>query len=709
MRDVLLAAGIVSVPLLTGGIAAAAAAGPSSTPTYTSAQAAGGRGEFARHCASCHGENAEGGAAPALAGAAFLNKWAGRPVYALFTRMRTSMPLTAPNSLDETQYTNLLAYLFERNSLLPGSEKLDARAATLEAMVLPAHSFSASEMSINQLEAGIVMPPPPVAADNPLERITAVTEAMLANPPEGDWRTWRRTTTALGYSPLNEINRGNVVGLRLAWAWALPNGPNEATPLVHDGVLFVLGFGGTVQALDAATGDLLWEYRESGAPPKGDAIEPMIKKAIAIYEDRLYLASPRGHVIALDVKSGELVWDTPLAPVGLLMTGGPLIARGKVIIGTGNPGGIVALDARTGAQVWRFKTVPGPGERGGDTWNDLAAAKRSGGSVWTPGSYDRALNLVYFGTGQTYDTAPLRERRAGTASTNDALFTDTTLALDPDTGALVWYFQHQANDQWDMDWAFERQLTTLPGGGKMTKVIVTAGKSAVHDVLDAKTGKYLYSIDPGLQNFITRIDPRTGAKSRDPTLVPGAGRTIFVCPFSEGAKNWPPSAVNPETGILFAPLDEACMYMTPAPGERTLLSTGDRISLSPRKDSDGLYGRLQAIDLRSGNTLWTRRERAPRTSGVLATAGGLVFAGSLDRVFAAYDDATGKELWSARLDEVLNSSPITYAVNGRQYVAVVLGLGGYHTLFYQPLVPEIRNPSNRSASVWVFALPDRTR
>jgi alcohol dehydrogenase (cytochrome c) len=689
------------------GHATAATEAPS-IPTYTSEQAAAGSAVFARSCASCHGEKAMGGAAPALAGASFLNKWAGKPVFQLYTRMRTSMPLNAPGSLDEAEYTSLLAYIFERNNLLPGSEPLSAQPASMKAMVVPAHSFSANEMSINQLEAGIVMPPPPEVPANPLDRITPVTAAMLSNPPEGDWLTWRRTTDALGYSPLAGITKANVGELRLAWAWALPNGPNESTPLVHDGVLFVLGFGGVVQALNAVTGDLLWEYGGGGAPKNGGAIEPFVKKAMAIFGNRLYVATPDAHVISLDVKSGELVWDTPIPPVGLMMTGGPLIAKGKVIIGTGNPGGVVALDAETGAVVWRFKTIPGPGERGGNTWNDLAAEKRTGANVWTPGSYDAELDLVFFGTGQTYDTAPLRERRKGTASNNDALYTDTTLALDPDTGRLVWYFQHQANDQWDMDWAFERQILTLPVRGKMTKVVVTAGKSAIHDVLDARTGKYLYSFDLGLQNFVTAINPRTGAKSYDLNLVPGGGKTIFVCPFSEGAKNWPPSSVNPDTKVLFAPLDEACMYMTPAPGERTLLSTGDRISLSPRKAGDGLYGRLQAIDLATGKTLWMRRERAPRTSGVMATAGGLVFAGSLDRVFAAYDDATGRKLWSSRLDEVLNSSPISYAADGKQYVAVVLGLGGYHTLFYEPLVPEIRNPANRSSSIWVFALPDRS-
>jgi alcohol dehydrogenase (cytochrome c) len=710
---------ILSLVVVAGAAAfvgkpSGAAVERTSNPTYTAAQADAGRDIYEKQCVSCHGKNLNDGEAPALSGARFLVKWGGKSVYDLFTHTRKTMPASAPGSLSMEQYTDLVAYIFKKNILVAGAQPLSYDPAALKSMVVPAPSEP-----YGQLEPGIVMPPTPVPADNPLDRITPVTDAMLNSPPDGDWLTWRRTGAGLGYSPLKQINKSNVDRLTVAWSWSLPNGANEMTPLVHDGVLFVFGYGDVVQALNAATGDLLWEYNERTLSQAADiAGQGPLKKAIAIYGQSLFVPTSDGHLVALDVKTGNVLWEAAVGPPGLrLLTGGPVIAKGKVIIGTGSllspvsPGAtaggwVIAFDAVTGKEAWRFNTIPGPGEPGGNTWNDLPQAARSGGSIWVPGSYDPELNLVYFGTGQTYDTGPLRDRIKGSNSTNDGLYTDTTLAFNPDTGKLVWHYQHMQNDQWDFDWAFERQIMMLPVNGDMKKVVVTSGKVGVHDVLDAKTGKYLFSMDVGLQNFITAIDPKTGAKTYDPALIPDGKVSQFICPHVEGAKNWIPSSFNPDTKTLVVALAESCMYMTPVPpGERGLLSTGVSPTLSPRKDSDGLYGRLEAINLETRKVEWIDRQRAPLTSGVMATAGGLVFAGSLDRVFAAYDDATGKKLWSMRLNEVENSSPITYAVNGKQYIAVILGMGGMHSKLYEPFVPEIKNPLNRSSSVWVFELP----
>jgi len=675
-------------------------------PTYTAQQAAAGKTLYTEACASCHGENLDDGQAPPLFGSPFQTKWGGKSVYALYTVTKTTMPVTAPGSLSEEQYTNLLAYIFQKNILIAGAKPLVVDRKLMEAMIMPAPSTMHG-----QLEPGIIMPPAPNAGLNPLDRLTAVTDAVLRNPPEQDWLTWRRTTTAQGYSPLKEIAKGNVGQLKTAWSWALPHGANEGTPLVHDGVMFVYGFGDVIQALNAATGDLLWEYARQ--LPKG--VSSNFKKAIALYGENVFFATSDGHMVALKAKTGDVVWDAVVGPEGSRMTGGPLVAKGKVIVGTGRRQGgtyagayIVALNAATGKEAWRFKTIPGPNEPGGDTWNDLAEGERSGASVWTPGSYDPDLNLVFFGPSQTYDTGPLRDRKKGSESTNDALYTDTTVALNPDTGKLMWHYQHLPNDQWDLDWAFERQIVMLPVNGDMKKVVVTAGKDAIHDIVEAKTGKYLFSMDLGLQNFVTAIDPKTGAKSIDPTKIPGDGMTKFVCPHVEGAKNWIPSAFNPESKTLYVSLIESCMYMTPVgEGERGLLTTGVRISLAPRENSDGLYGRIQAINLETRKTVWTDRQRAPRSTGMLATGGGVVFGGSLDRVFAAYDDTTGKKLWSSRLSDVPHGSPITYSVNGKQYVAVIAGLGGNHSKLFMPFVPEIKVPVNRSPVIWVFELPEK--
>jgi alcohol dehydrogenase (cytochrome c) len=532
---------------------------------------------------------------------------------------------------------------------------------------------------------------------------------MLANPSPNDWLSWRRTRDGLGFSPLSNIDKTNVGTLQLAWSLSLPAGPNTATPLVHDGVIYVHSFGDHVQALDAATGDELWHY----ARELPSTFRPTVKRNMAVYGDKLYVGTSDVHVVALDAKTGAVVWDAAIAAEGsgFGLTGGPLVARGKVMQGVNGqaPGGayIVALDAISGQEAWRFYSIARPGEPGGDSWNGLPLEKRTGGSVWTAGSYDAELNLALFGPAPTYDTGPLRDPTAKRGVTNDALYTNATIALDPDTGKLAWHFQHVPNDQWDFDWAFERQIVTLPVDGRPHRVVLTAGKEAIYDALDLDgAGRYLFSIDLGLQNFITKIDPRTGAKTIDPKLVPSREEAIVVCPHAGGAKSWVPGAINPATHVLFVPLVESCMDLTPVPLEqRGSLSTGVRWTIRPRLDSDGRFGRIQAIDLDTRETLWIERQRAPQTTGVLATAGGLVFAGSLDRVLTAYDDATGKALWHAKLNDVPSSAPISYGVDGKQYVAMTVGHGSAHALTFPMLTPEIDLPIVRSATIWVFALP----
>ncbi len=556
----------------------------------------------------------------------------------------------------------------------------------------------------------IAPPPPPLKVANPLDNITPISDALIQNPPPGEWLTWRRTYDDQGFSPLKQIDKHNVGQLRVAWSWSLPNGPNESTPLVHDGVMFVHAFGDNVQALDARTGDLLWQY----ARELPQDARPSVKRNIALYGDKLYAETSDVHVVALDIRTGAVVWDHAVEDYhkGVRMTGGPLVARGKVMVGTVGrlPGAnyIVALDSQTGEEAWRFNVIAQPGEAGGNSWNGLPAEKRNGGSVWTAASFDPALNLAFFGVGQTYDTGPLVHRVNQPGVSNDAFYTDSTLAINPDNGKLAWYFQHMPNDQWDFDWAFERQLISLPVNGGARKVVVTAGKIAIYDVLDEETGKYLFSIDLGLQNVVKKIDPKTGAKVINSEVYPGEGKPLMVCPHAGGAKSWLPGSYSPDSKMIYTPLVESCMDLLPVTaGERASLSSGLRWTLRARPDSDGNFGRLQAINLQTRGVVWVRRQRAPQTSGVLATAGGLVFAGSMDRFIRAYDDASGQLLWEARLNDVPSSAPISYNVGGRQYLAVVVGNGGAHAITWPPLVPEIRNPPTPGAAVWVFELPEK--
>jgi alcohol dehydrogenase (cytochrome c) len=545
--------------------------------------------------------------------------------------------------------------------------------------------------------------PPAPARPDVLGRLSAVTDALLANPPAGEWLTWRRTYDDMGFSPLKQIDRANAANLRVAWSWSLPAGASEFTPLVHDGVLFVYGPGDRVQALDAATGDLLWQYARR-LPPGTQA---GVKRNIALYGDKLFVPTSDVHMVALNIKTGRVAWDHAITDSRAFhISGGPLAAKGKIMQGVAGQaaGGnyIVALDAETGTEAWRFYTIAYPGEPGGESWNALPLEKRNGASVWTAGSYDPQLNLAYFGVGQTYDTGPLLHPVNQPGVSNDGLYTDCTLAINPDTGKLVWYFQHVPNDQWDLDWAFERQLIPLPVNGATTKVALTSGKMAIYDALDATNGKYLFSIDLGLQNVVTAIDPKTGAKSINPKTLPGDGETKLVCPHAGGAKNWNPASYDAATHMLYVPLVESCMDLIPVTGGgRGSLTSGVRWTIRPRLDSDGKFGRLMAIDLESRKVVWTERQRIPITTGVLATAGGLLFEGSMDRWFRARDSSSGKVLWDIRLNDVPNSAPISYAVNGKQYVAITVGNGGAIPGTWAPFFPDMRQPSG-GAAVWAF-------
>lgn len=639
-----------------------------------------------------------------------MRRWAGRSVGALVTVIKTTMPPGNAGTLNAKAYIDIAAYLLQVNGARSGEVTLPEDLEALGSIVIPGTSTERARQSAAgpgwPVAEGITLPPSPVQS-NLLLRITPVTDALLRNPPNGSWLGWRRTQDDIGFSPLRQINRENVKDLRVAWTLALPAGPNQSTPLVHDGVMFLHSFGDHIFALDATTGEEIWHY--SRQLPSGASATK--HRAIALYDDKLYVATSDVYVVALFAQTGALVWEQSIGDIETTYTnnGGPLVTSGVVMQGlsTQKPGGsyIVGLDAKTGKILWKFQTIAQPGEPYGNSWNGLPAEKRTGGSVWTPGSYDAEQNLAFFGPAPTYDTGPLRLRLKDQNVTNDALYTNATIALDPKTGRIVWHYQHLPNDQWDFDWAFERQIIRLPINGHTRKLVLTAGKIAVYDAIDAETGAYVFSIDLGIQNIITSIDPKTGRKSIDAKLIPGNDEKITVCPHSSGAKSWLPASFNPETHVLYIPLVESCMDMIPTPkGEPGFLS-GVALALRPQLKSDGRYGRLQAIDLASRQTVWTTRQRAPQTSGVLATAGGVVFAGALDRWFSAYDADTGLTLWKIRLSDVPNSSPVSYMVNGKQYIAMVVGTASGHAAAFSSLIPEMRLPVAQSSAIWVFELP----
>jgi alcohol dehydrogenase (cytochrome c) len=676
---------------------------------FTAAQAAHGKDAYAKTCASCHGANLAGSSfASALRGAPFTRNWAGKTADQLFAYINTKMPPASPGSLGPDVNAQIVAFILQTNGVQPGEKEFPTDAAAQAAITIPR---SATQRSAAMMPLSPLAPPmTPVVLPNPLEKFSAVTDALLDSPPASDWLLWRRTYDDFGFSPLKQINKANVADLRVSWAWSLPNGPNEATPLEHDGVLFVDSYGDKVQALNAATGDLLWQY--SRQMPTDAKLA--VKRNIALYGDRLYVPTSDDHIVALDVKTGSVVWDSPYVDYtkGYQTTGGPLVAKGKVMIGVAGAaqGGnlIIALDAETGKEAWRFHTIAQSGEPG-DSWNDLPNEKRNGASVWTAGSYDPELNLAFFGIGQTYDTGPVLHRVDKPGVSNDGLFTDCTLAFNPDTGKLVWYYQHVHNDQWDLDWAFEQQIMRLPGEDAGKKMIVTSGKMGIYESLDAATGKYLWSRDMGIQNVIASIDPKTGEKTLTAEGAVGDGKAHTICPHPGGGREWIGGSYNPDSKIVYTEMTETCMDMIPAaPGQRGNLSSGYNWSIRMRPgDKDGNLGRLEAFNLQTGKSLWIDHQRAPHTTCTLDTAGGVVFEGSFDRFLHAYDDATGAKLWSIRLNDVPNSCPITFTVSGKEYLAVVVGSGGAITQTFPALVPEIQVPPDHGAAVWVFELPEK--
>jgi alcohol dehydrogenase (cytochrome c) len=540
---------------------------------------------------------------------------------------------------------------------------------------------------------------------------------MLRNPSVNDWLHWGRTYKGQSYSPLKDINRNNVKDLKPAWRSPLLFGANMPMPLVNHGVMFLHTYPDTIIAMDASNGEVLWRYRREGLS------QSTKKMGIALHDNRIYASTSDLHMIALDAKTGELVWDHEIdiqVPEEyrdrIFTRSAPLIAGNVVIQGTmgfRTPRGafIVAVDRVSGKEAWRFNTVAWPGKPGGNTWNDLPVDDRNGGSVWQQGTYDPESNLVYFGVAPTYDTAPLLLPTDKKGHTNDAMYTNCTVALNADTGELVWYFQHTQNDQWDMDWAFERTIIELPTeDGSTIRAVVNVGKNAMLDALDAATGQFLFSVDSGAQNVITAVDPRTGAKTIDPSKMPNPDNPTVICPIMFGARSWPQTSYSPDTQFVYVPITESCFSMSETGKGGWLLTTGVEFGAALHPDlADGMMGRVQAIDVATRKLAWNADLVTPPSTGILSTGGGLVFSGDIAPSLKAFDDTTGELLWQMSLDGAPSSSLITYKVGTTQYIAVVVGMTNNHVRditrhYRQWSSADGESGGRESASIWVFSL-----
>jgi alcohol dehydrogenase (cytochrome c) len=538
-----------------------------------------------------------------------------------------------------------------------------------------------------------------------------VTDAMLLNPEPGEWPNWRRTLDGWGYSPLNQINTQNVHQLQLAWSWALNPGQSQPTPLVSNGVMYVPIPGGGVQALDAANGEFLWEYKNT--PAGGGPARPSPMRNLAIYGDKIYVAMADARLVALNARTGAVAWDHQVADskLGYAYSSGPIVVKGMIVAGINGCQRykndicfISAHDSQTGKELWRTSTVARPGEPGGDTWGDLPLTFRAGGDAWIPGSYDPKTNLIYWGTSQA---KPWTRFARGTDG--DALYTNSTLAIDPATGKIVWYYQHIPGETHDMDETFERVL--VDSGGRSS--VFTMGKLAILWELDRRTGAFLSAHDLGYQNVLD-VDPRTGKATYRPGMIPKAGVELEFCPSSSGFKSLRAMAYHPETQAFYIPLNLHCEKGTFLQEVKRVEGGGGsggvrRTNLMHPSSPDGI-GEFLAMHAKTGKVLWRHRTRTPPNTSALTTGGGLVVVGDLDRYLYVHDATTGKILFQTRLPTSVQGFPITYAVNGRQYLAVPVGTGGgqWVTTIPGELLPEKRIAPVANA-LFVFALPDTGR
>jgi len=568
----------------------------------------------------------------------------------------------------------------------------------------------------------VVAAPPALAQD----RIRPVTDAELENPSPDDWLMWRRTLDGWGYSPLDQINRENVGDLRMVWSRGLRPGRQQGTPLVRDGVMFMPNPRDIIQAIDAATGDLIWEHQRDRPDDLGDyMIGTLIdtNRNIAIHGELIIDTSMDDHIFALHAETGEVVWDTEILDYRVNpanQTSGPIVAGGKVFSGRscdprGGPNGCVvtAHDAATGEELWRRRLIPAPGEPGDDTWGDVPFEERAHVGAWMVPSYDPALNLVYVGTSVT-SPAP-KYMLGGTDKTH--LYHNSTLALDGDTGEIVWYYQH-LNDSWDLDHPFERLLVDtvvrpdpsavswinprLTPGEERRVVTGIPGKTGIVYTLDRETGEFLWATPTIVQNVISSIDGATGVVSENAELVfTAAGQTVLACPHASGGKDWEAGAYSPLTNTMYMPLRNVCARMRAMaePDEqdeaRRLYAIAWRSEIAPGTDQ---VGSVQAISAETGQVVWNYQQRAA-TMALAATGGGLVFGGDVNGRFRAFDDRTGEILWEINLGSPVSGFPITYAVDGRQYVAISTGFGRF-----LDLTPELRPSANNA--LFIFALPE---